>query len=204
MPNRRVSGLLGTTQRSIARLQWQPTLTAHDPNPPLTLESSVGAITLIADSGVFSWTGTAASLLYNRLVAAAGGVYTWTGTAATLSKIVTLVAAAGSYSEVGTAASLLYNRLVAANTVAYALSGSDASLLRALLLVANSASYVHSGSVASTLYNRAISGETVAFVWTGTSVTFNYNQPEQGAGTTGYAIILSGAGATRIGALGGY
>lgn len=28
---------------TLARLQWQPTLTVHDPNPPLTLEDAAAA-----------------------------------------------------------------------------------------------------------------------------------------------------------------
>ena len=201
MPVRIVSGLLGTTWRSIARLQWQPTLSSHDPNPPITINTGSQSFTLVVDPGSFVWTGIVASLLYKRLIAATGGVYVWTGTAATLFRAITLVAAAGSYSEVGTAASLLYNRLVAANTVAYALTGSAASLLRAAILVAVAGSYSETGSAASLLYGRLISGETVLFVWTGANVTFNYNQ---GGGVSGYSTspLLGASGAIRVGALG--
>lgn len=36
--------LTGTTLFSPARLQWAPTLTAHDPNPPITLEGSQNTV----------------------------------------------------------------------------------------------------------------------------------------------------------------
>ena len=38
-----------------------------------------GAFTLVADPGSYSWTGSAASLLYNRLVLATGGLVLHTG-----------------------------------------------------------------------------------------------------------------------------
>ena len=201
MPVRIVSGLLGTTWRSIARLQWQPTLTSHDPNPPITINTGSQSFTLVVDSGTFSEVGTAASLLYNRLVAATGGAYTWTGTATTLSKVFTMAALGGTYNETGAVVSLLYNRLIAANSASYAETGSAATLLRALLLIAATGSYAETGSDASILYGRLVSGETVAFVWDGTNVTFSYNQ---GGGVSGYSTspLLGASGAIRVGALG--
>jgi len=33
--------LLNGVYKSVALQQWQPTLTAHDPNPPITLEDAI-------------------------------------------------------------------------------------------------------------------------------------------------------------------
>lgn len=38
-----VNGVQGGRLRSVARLQWAPTRTSHNPNPPITLEDAGGA-----------------------------------------------------------------------------------------------------------------------------------------------------------------
>lgn len=45
--------------------QWQPTLTAHDPNPPIILEDPAGGgpVTLIAGSNTVTLTAPTASLV---------------------------------------------------------------------------------------------------------------------------------------------
>lgn len=42
------SGLFGERGDSRQSWQWQPTLSAHDPNPPITLEDAVAASVSIA------------------------------------------------------------------------------------------------------------------------------------------------------------
>jgi hypothetical protein len=67
------------------------------------------ALKLTADSGAYTESGTAASLLRGLKLVAGGGTYTETGTAATLKRGLRLTAGGGSYSISGTAATLSYS-----------------------------------------------------------------------------------------------
>lgn len=54
----------------LALLQWAPTLTAHDPSPPITLESPAGAA-LVTGSATISGTGALTATGLVRVIGAA-------------------------------------------------------------------------------------------------------------------------------------
>jgi hypothetical protein len=75
--------------KSKAALQWSPTLTAHDPNPPISLESpSSGATIVEAD---FASSGTTTALAVGAAIFA--GVYSSDGAAAVSGASATVSAA---------------------------------------------------------------------------------------------------------------
>ncbi len=82
---------------------------------------------LAADPGTFTWTGTAATLLFSKRLTAETGNYSWSVSAANLHKGRLLVAAAGSF--VITAPSAALRASIRANTGAWIWTGSDANLL---------------------------------------------------------------------------
>jgi len=79
-------GLRGARLWNPARLQWAPTLTAHDPNPPINLESPAGASpqTLAATACTITLTAAVAALSTSVLLAAGGNGVTLTAPDATL------------------------------------------------------------------------------------------------------------------------
>ena len=79
---------------------WQPTLTNHDPSPPITLESPVIGgtnYTITASGGAFTHTGQAVSLKRGLKVQATSASYLASGTAAVLRGAPKLVSAAAVY-----------------------------------------------------------------------------------------------------------
>lgn len=160
-------------------------------------EVSAGAdSTLVAASGSYAWTGTAATLLHDSVMAAAGGSYAWTGqtadlvrafvitaesggyaltgTAATLLHDRVIAAASGSYALTGTAAGLLYDRIMAAAGGSYAWAGQDVTLLRSVAITAESVSYAWTGQTATLLFDALISAESASYAWAGQDVTLSH------------------------------
>jgi hypothetical protein len=70
---------------------------------------TAGSYTLVADGGVYSYSGDNANLLFNRVLAADGGVYSYTGNNANLRVNRSLAAEGGSYTYSGNNADLLYS-----------------------------------------------------------------------------------------------
>lgn len=158
---------------------------------------SGGADTLEADSGTYTYTGTAAGLLADRLLSADSGTYTYTGTAADLSKGSLLTADSGSYAYTGTAVELTRSLVLDANTGAYTYTGTAAELSRGLLLgadtgtysytgtaatltfasagnftlPADSGTYSYSGTAASLVSSRLLAADSGTYVYTGTNAT---------------------------------
>lgn len=136
--------------------------------------------TLSVDAGSYSITGTAASLEYGRVIAAAAGSYAITGSAATLRKNIPLTADAGSYAISGTAASLEYGRLIAAGAGSYAITGTATSLEYGYVLGASPGSYAITGTAADLVYTQAgvyaLAVDSGAYAITGTpaSLEFGY------------------------------
>lgn len=100
-----------------------------------------GAFTLVANSGSFTITGTAADLEKGFYLSVESGSYTVTGTAATLKKGFYISAVSGSYTVTGAAATLKATRLLTAATGSYSISGTAASLLFGRLITAVAGSY---------------------------------------------------------------
>lgn len=128
--------------------------------------------TLVADSGTFTVTGTAANTLYNRLTTGDAGTYTVTGTAANLlyNKLVT--ADGGSIVVTGTAASLLYNRLTTGDTGTYTVTGTAANLVTQRILTADTTSFSVTGTAANLVTNKVVTATGGSYTVTGTDATF--------------------------------
>lgn len=77
----------GSRGQSWAAFQWQPTLTAHDPNPPLPIETAAGGGTTYTYSptGGVQFSGTAV-IVKTKIGAVSGGV-TFAGGVYSKSKI---------------------------------------------------------------------------------------------------------------------
>ena len=113
-----------------AELQWQPTLTVHDPNPPIVLETPAGgSFTLVVEAGTYAHVGTAATLKAGRYVGALVGAYSESGTAATLKVGRYVSVTGGSYVHTGATATLKAGRLLAGTNGSYSMSGTDATLI---------------------------------------------------------------------------
>ena len=130
-------------------------------------ELDTGDTTLDAGSGSYTWTGTAATLLYNRHLDAAAGSYAWTGSDAGLAKSFMLAADSGSYVWTGQTAELLLERLLSAESGAYVWTGQDASLERSLLLDAESGAYVWTGQDVTLTTAKTLDAESGSYTWTG-------------------------------------
>lgn len=108
------------------------------------------------------------------------GVYSFTGSAATLTKDSKLTLESGTYTLSGSNASLLKGLILEASSGSYSLSGSDASLFYTHLLNASSGSYSVTGSDATLTYTPTSGAYTLnagsgAYVLTGSDVTFSYS-----------------------------
>jgi hypothetical protein len=90
-----------------------------------------GGTTLAADPGSFTFTGTDAGLLHNRVLSADPGSLTFVGVDATFSKASALVADAGAFTFTGTDAALLHNRVLVADPGSLTFTG----LLRSTLIL---------------------------------------------------------------------
>lgn len=70
---------------------------------------TAGSFTLSADGATYSYSGNNADLRFNRVLAADGGVYSYTGNNANLRVNRSLIAEGGSYTYSGNNADLLYS-----------------------------------------------------------------------------------------------
>lgn len=117
-----------------------------------------GAYTLNAETGVYTFTGSDATLLHNYALTLDSASYSLTGSNATLLKGLILDAASGSYTLTGSNATFVYNKLLNASSGSYSVTGADANLIYT------------PGSGAYTL-----NAESGAYVLTGSDVTFSYS-----------------------------
>jgi hypothetical protein len=139
----------------------------------LALEPATTAHVVVAESGSYGVTGTAADLEFGRVVAAGAGSYALTGTDASLERGFAVIADAGAYSLTGTAANLVYtpasNKLLAADTGSYSLTGTAASLEFGFVVGAGAGSYTITGSTVNLIDNRKIIADTGSYALTGTA-----------------------------------
>jgi hypothetical protein len=121
---------------------------------PSLATPSVGTFTLVANGGVYAYSGNNANLLFNRALAADGGTYSYSGNNATLTYTTagafTLVADGGTYSYSGNNANLLVNRSLAANGGTYLYNGNNTTLTYttagAFVLSADGGVYSYAGN----------------------------------------------------------
>lgn len=87
-----------------------------------------GAYTLNLETGVYSFTGSSATLTKDSKLTLDSGTYTLSGSNASLLKGLILEASSGSYSLTGSDASLIYTHLLNASSGSYSITGSNATL----------------------------------------------------------------------------
>jgi len=138
--------------------------------------SSGTTYTLDAAGGSYTETGTAADVLFNRLLSVATAGYTQTGTDADVLFNRFISAETAGYTLSGTAAGLLFNRLLTAGTASYTLTGSDVDLLADRKLTADGGTFTETGQVASLLFNRLINAEGSTYALTGTEAGLLYDR----------------------------
>lgn len=141
-------------------------------------------ITLTADGGSYTLSGTDAGLLRGYYLAADGGSYTLTGTAAALARNLLLSADGGSYTLTGGAATLRRDHILGADAGSYELSGTAADLLRNYLLGADSGTYTLTGEEATltvTSQDRIIA-DSGSYALTGGEATLTVNEAAGGGG----------------------
>lgn len=108
-----------------------------------------------ASSGTYTLSGTAAGTYYNRKVAADSGVYSVTGSDVTFPRTFVVMADSGTYLVTGSAANLLWKHLLSADAGNYSITGTNAGLLIARVLTAGSGVYTLTGSDATLTYSGA-------------------------------------------------
>lgn len=158
--------------------------------------ASVTNITLTADSGSFTFTGTAATLKYGREVAADSGSFAFSGTAATLRRTYRLDAGSGAFVFTGTAADMIHVRRLSlsADAGSFFFTGTAASLEYGRVLGADSGSFSFTGTAATLRRTYQLVAGSGAFAFTGTDVTLRKTwilAPDSGAFLfTGSAAML--------------
>ena len=167
--------------------QWQPTNTAHDPNPPITLESGGGGspvnYALTCAVGSYAIAGQAATLTVGRRLALAAGAYAVAGQAATLTVARRLTLDAGAYAITGQAATLIVARRLTLDPGSYAVTGQAATLdyvpgasaVNYVLDLAPGA-YNYLGNAATLTVARNFALEPGSYIYTGKAATLDYVQ----------------------------
>ena len=137
---------------------------------------ATGNFTLTADSGSYTYTGTAAELAAGLVMSADSGSYTYTGTAVDLNVGFVLSADSGTYTYTGTAANLVFaspgNFTLSADSGAYTYTGNAADLKASLIMAADSGAYTYTGTAAGLDKGFTLSADSGSYVYTGTGVGF--------------------------------
>jgi hypothetical protein len=145
----------------------------------LVFQPASGAFTLAADSGSYTYTGTANALTSDRLLAAVSGSYAYTGTALDLNLGRTLALDAGAYTYTGTAIDLTFTGAGAftltADAGAYTYSGTANALIADRVIVGASGSYVYSGTALDLNLGRILALDSGSYAYTGTALAFGKN-----------------------------
>jgi hypothetical protein len=117
--------------------------------------STAGGVTLSADSGSYSYTGTPSTLAASKVMAANSGSYTYTGTNAGLLHGFSLSANSGAYTYSGTNGDLYKSSKLTSDQGSYTYSGTSAGILFGSHLGADSGAYSYSGTAASLTFANA-------------------------------------------------
>jgi hypothetical protein len=128
---------------------------------PLSILS--GAYNLNLETGIYSFTGSSATLSKDSKLTLDSGTYTISGSNAFLLKGLILEASSGSYSISGSDASVLYTHLLTASSGSYSITGSDATLTYTPTAGAYTLN-LESGAY-------TLLGQDVTFVYSGSEVT---------------------------------
>ena len=139
--------------------------------------------TLAADSGTYSYTGTAVSLQISRSLDASPGSFSYSGTSIALTRAAKLAAGSGSFSYSGTDVALTYTPSGATYTL-----GVDAG------------AFTYTGTEVQITAQRSITADLGPFIYTGTDVAFTY-QRTIAAGSGSYSYSGTGISITAFRAL---
>ena len=112
----------GLVVQSWAQTQWAPTLTSHDPNPPITLEDPLGA------------TGTAAITLDTVVSSAAGSPKVTSSGSPTLDSV-TVAGAGGPLAAITGTAAVTLATVVSAASGSPRVNGSGVPTLATVCLL---------------------------------------------------------------------
>lgn len=144
-------------------------------------------LTITADAGSYTLTGTAATFIRTRLITAGAGSYSLTGTAASLELGKELVAGASSYALTGTAATFIQDYLLTADGSSYVLTGFDAFFPTPTALSAESGIYEITGTPATFTLPKFILADAGSYTLTGSNVDL-INVFELIAGSGSYTL----------------
>jgi hypothetical protein len=130
-----------------------------------------GAYVLVAESGSFVTTGSAAALRSARRLAAESGTFNQTGTAAALRWGHRIIAESGTFQLIGTSAALRAARRMTALAGSFATTGSAAVLRTGRRLTASAGVFTTTGTDANLVHagNKIMAAESGSFVTTGTA-----------------------------------
>lgn len=109
--------------------------------------------TLTAESGSYSYTGTATALLADKILSAEAGAYTYAGTDAALLAGFNLNAETGAYTYSGADAGLKAGATINAEPGVYAYIGTSVDFLKDSILSADSGVYAYNGANASLIFS---------------------------------------------------
>jgi len=130
-----------------------------------------------AESGPYTWTGSSVELhVPMPHIHADEGAYAYSGSAATLNYNRKIQAETGIYSQSGDEVALITQRKLSADSETYAWTGSDATLqgpAAGEILNAESDSYAYLGEDAILKADRKISADLASYEMAGTDATLN-------------------------------
>ena len=142
-----------------------------------TTTAAGGAFTLTADTGSYTYSGTAADVLKGSNLSADSGTYAYSGTAVDLNQGFLLSADSGTYTYSGTAADVLKGSNLSADSGTYTYSGTAATLTftpaGVFTLSADSGTYTYSGTAAEVLKGSNLSADSGTYTYSGTAVGLN-------------------------------
>jgi hypothetical protein len=153
------AGAYGDTTVTLAHTSYKGAMS-------IALKPQVG-YTLTAESGSFSFTGMAASLLMSFVLTAATGSFAFNSTTAGLLYHHVLAAESANYPETGTAGDLLKASALSAEAGNFAFSGSSAGLLASRILNVESSNYPWTGTPAGLNFGFTLAADSGPYAWTG-------------------------------------
>jgi hypothetical protein len=136
---------------------------------------------LSAETGAFTFAGSDATITYNPVTSysltAEAGSYSFAGSAAAFTVSRSLLAEAGSYSFSAADAGITYNPVGAYSLTAeagsFAFTGADATFKVSRALTANQGAYAFEGSTAALTYGRKLTAEAGSYAFAGSDATFS-------------------------------
>jgi len=130
-------------------------------------------LTLTADSGTYTYSGTAATLTHDIPLALDSGTYTYSGTAVDFKVDRILTADSGTYTYSGTALALKFGRILALDSGTYTYTGTSVELDLGFTLSADSGTYTYSGTALTFTRTLIFPLASGGYTYSGTDVILN-------------------------------